>query len=178
MTQIEIQFEGSEKAVKQLGELEEELKTKAVRAGLSPLATEVRKRMQTLAPDDTGVLKQSINRTSISGRAAARLKIFGQTPKLNPGEVALLIGPNKRVGGVRRSSIAHLIEGGTKPHTLTPKRASVLRFRDGFAKSVDHPGTRGQPFMEPALDSVDGSRGRELFDKGLERHLRKLGFGE
>jgi HK97 gp10 family phage protein len=54
---------------------------------------------------------------------------------------------------------AVFVEKGTRPHVIMPKRAKVLKFtaRDGnevYARKVNHPGTRPQPFMERALRRV------------------------
>lgn len=51
---------------------------------------------------------------------------------------------------------AHLLAGGTKPHTITPVRGRALAMTAparaggplGFAGVVHHPGTRPDPFVE------------------------------
>ncbi len=49
------------------------------------------------------------------------------------------------------------IVSGTKPHTITPNRAKVLRFKVGgrtiFAKMVRHPGTKSNNFLKRALEN-------------------------
>ncbi len=51
---------------------------------------------------------------------------------------------------------AAFVENGTKPHTIEPRHASVLRFvQNGavrFSRSVNHPGTAPRPFMAQAQD--------------------------
>jgi hypothetical protein len=53
---------------------------------------------------------------------------------------------------------AVFVDAGTRRHTLVPKRANGLYFTDGgravFAKRVDHPATRPQPFRERAMDEA------------------------
>jgi hypothetical protein len=51
------------------------------------------------------------------------------------------------------------VELGTRPHVILPrKRGGVLRWKDGaqvrFAKRVQHPGTRAQPFMVPGAQKA------------------------
>ncbi len=50
---------------------------------------------------------------------------------------------------------AVFVDAGTKAHTIVPKRAQGLYFTDGgntvFAKKVNHPATRAQPFRERAM---------------------------
>ena len=60
------------------------------------------------------------------------------------------------------------IENGTKAHIIKPKRCKALKFTSGgkviYAKKVRHPGTKANPFLEPALD-----KNIPEFMKGLER---------
>lgn len=74
---------------------------------------------------------------------------------------------------VQASGAAIFLEGGTRPHTIRPRNASVLSWTAGkrlsgrsrtaggrrfFAKVVHHPGTKPYPFLVPgavaALKSV------------------------
>lgn len=51
------------------------------------------------------------------------------------------------------------VEEPTKPHTITARRAKALRFVHAgqlrFAKSVQHPGTKGAFFMRDARDQAE-----------------------
>ena len=81
-----------------------------------------------------------------------------------------------KVGGNLRSSINHKVnkakkvtylgtnsdyalpvEKGSVPHTIRPKTANTLSWisKGGnrfYAKSVNHPGTKAQPFLTPAIE--------------------------
>lgn len=50
------------------------------------------------------------------------------------------------------------VEYGTAPHTIEAKNAKALRFTKGgktiFAKKVNHPGTKPQPFMRLSARKV------------------------
>lgn len=51
------------------------------------------------------------------------------------------------------------VHEGTKAHVIEPRNKSVLRFQvaDGrvvFAQRVNHPGTRGNPFLRDALPAA------------------------
>lgn len=50
------------------------------------------------------------------------------------------------------------VEFGSAPHRIVPRRRKVLRFKVGgadvFAKVVNHPGSRAQPFMRPGIEKV------------------------
>ncbi len=79
-------------------------------------------------------------------------------------------------GGSRNVGYAAAVEFGSRAHIIVPQRAKVLawggqrtlggRLRKGaratnFARRVNHPGTRAQPFLLP----------------GFERALRTVGLG-
>lgn len=48
------------------------------------------------------------------------------------------------------------VHEGTRPHEIRPRRKKALRWATGggfvFAKSVMHPGTKADPFLQNALD--------------------------
>lgn len=48
--------------------------------------------------------------------------------------------------------IAHWLEYGVRPHTITARGKGWLSFGGIFAKSVEHPGIRPRPHFRPALD--------------------------
>lgn len=56
-----------------------------------------------------------------------------------------------------RSPIAAIVNNGSRAHTIRPIGAKALRFVIGgrvvFAKSVRHPGTKGQRFLQRALEA-------------------------
>lgn len=67
-------------------------------------------------------------------------------------------GPRVRVEN--SAPYAGIIEKGSRPHIILPRRGRVLRFDvDGktvFARRVDHPGTRAYRILETALRRVVG----------------------
>jgi hypothetical protein len=76
-----------------------------------------------------------------------------------------------------RTPYAAAVEFGSKPHVIRPKRASVLAWPSSesgrrlsgrartnagdmtFARKVNHPGTKAQPFMIPAAKEALAKRG-------------------
>lgn len=89
-----------------------------------------------------------------SGRLAAHIK---------PSPVRFT-GPYRAEGGAeidtREVPYAGFVRWGTRPHVIRARRAPALRFywdkvgRVVFFKSVNHPGTKPNPFMERALSRV------------------------
>ena len=64
--------------------------------------------------------------------------------------------PRNAAAVIADTDYALAVEKGSKPHTIVPKNASVLRFpsRGGgvvFTHRVEHPGTTANPFMLRAL---------------------------
>jgi hypothetical protein len=56
---------------------------------------------------------------------------------------------------------AVFVHEGTRPHTIRPNAAKVLRFKGAggivFAREVHHPGYKGNPFLREAMEAVVGS---------------------
>jgi hypothetical protein len=82
-------------------------------------------------------------------------------------KVAQVKSPSRRVAASIRSvqvgktavvgspdPLAGILEKGTRPHDIAPKVRLAMKLPDGgFARgSVDHPGTRAQPFLRPASE--------------------------
>ena len=67
---------------------------------------------------------------------------------------------------------AAAVEFGTQPHKIVAKNGKALVFKkDGktiFAKSVNHPGTRAQPFLFPAWEAE-----MPKFEANLKKELNK-----
>jgi hypothetical protein len=62
-------------------------------------------------------------------------------------------------GGTPRAEVkmtsrkAHLLDHNTRPHRISPRRASALMISQGqFASTVNHPGTTGKRMWERGLD--------------------------
>lgn len=71
-----------------------------------------------------------------------------------------------------RSPYALYVEDDTKPHEIRARRAKALHWQEGgadrFARAVQHPGTKGQPFMGPAHNKAERvlwARGEVLLAK-------------
>lgn len=53
---------------------------------------------------------------------------------------------------------AAVVNDGSRPHVIRPRRAKALRFRIGgrivYATYVNHPGTKGTKFLDRAVSDV------------------------
>lgn len=69
------------------------------------------------------------------------------------------------------------LEYGTRPRTITPVRAKMLAFSVGgsmvFARSVNHPGTKPQPFLVPALHN-NAEKIKDNFGRAAMAVLAKI----
>lgn len=97
-------------------------------------------RAKILAPVDTGRLRASIR--------LERRSVLGLRQRWTIGSDV---------------EYAPMVNDGTRPHLIRPRRAQALRFKvDGrtvFARVVRHPGTRARPFLDRALREVTAARG-------------------
>lgn len=80
----------------------------------------------------------------------------------------VIIGPD-----AARAPYARYVEFDTKPHTIRPKKpGGVLAFRMNgqlvFAKSVNHPGTKAQPFIVPAFMAWVDSLGEMVAEANVQ----------
>jgi hypothetical protein len=100
-------------------------------------------RAKVLAPVDTGRLRASIR--------VERRSTFGLRQRWTVGSDV---------------EYAPMVNDGTRPHIIRPKRAKALRFKVGgktvFARIVHHPGTRARPFLDRALADVARARGYSI----------------
>lgn len=103
-------------------------------------------------------IKRAIGETTlhIEGRAKTHHPWKTRTGRLISSIAASI--KNRGFTGIvgARTNYAAGLELGTKPHTISARRAPMLRFQVGgkwvSKKSVSHPGTRPYPFMKPALE--------------------------
>jgi hypothetical protein len=69
------------------------------------------------------------------------------------------IPKGREVGSdLQRAPHALFVHFGTKPHVILPSKKKALRWSAGgrfaFAKKVNHPGYRGDPFVHNAADAA------------------------
>ena len=61
------------------------------------------------------------------------------------------------------------VEFGTKPHVIIPVERKALRFKlkgkEIIVRSVQHPGTRPQPFFRPALFQVKNKELKKIYEE-------------
>lgn len=64
-----------------------------------------------------------------------------------------VMGPRRGSGKNAKGWHAHLVENGTAPHLIRPKKGTMLKIGGRLVKEARHPGSKAQPFLRPAWDS-------------------------
>ncbi len=111
----------------------------------------------------------------VLGHMADSLTISAKR-KVRKGEVVMVIG------SPTHGSLLHLIEFGTKPHTI---EVPIKRKGDGIGlgrtgraiqqtKRLSHPGAAAQPFMRPAIDA-GASMAADVFGKEIAKAIARHG---
>ncbi len=134
---INIELHGFKELEGGLRMLPQNLAKKHLEAALKKGLQIVKQSEIALAPKKTGKLAGSI------GIYKAR--------RLPPGATtAFSVKPIKKKGG----GFAIMVEYGTKPHMIVPKKAggSLKLYGGQFVKSVMHPGARPHPFLVPSWE--------------------------
>lgn len=136
----------------------------------------IRSRGSVPSPDFSRPLKQAAQRSLKLAFTDARRNV---APHTKTGETMRRLRPVSL--GTRGFELrdaapqAWFLEYGTRPHKIRPKRAKALRFigRSGqpvFAKEVNHPGTKADPFMGPAVFG-NGPRFERIYAGEIEKEL-------
>lgn len=60
-----------------------------------------------------------------------------------------------KIGG-KKAPHAHLVEFGTRPHKIAPKRAGGLLINGNVVGAIEHPGAKPHPIMRPTFDRKSG----------------------
>ena len=99
----------------------------------------------------------------VEGRLRGDITVF---PK-RKGEVS--------VGNTALIEYAKYVYYGTKPHTIKPKKRKALKTPYGVFRSVNHPGTKPNPYLDRALQSmISSGRLNRLLDGFTEEMGEKM----
>jgi HK97 gp10 family phage protein len=133
-----------------------------------------------------GKMQRNINRSALRAGAAALLPEVVQRIPVASGDLRASARITTRARGATVSAsvkvgnqvawYAHLVEYGTRPHVIKPREAKgAMQFGGVTTKSVQHPGTRPQPFMRPAID-ISLPQVVEAFTRKMRERLTKQGL--
>lgn len=104
-------------------------------------------------------VKRAVDRTRIDVQNEARRRAPVDTGRLRSSIVSRAESSGRTVGYVVGTNVnyAAAVEYGTAPHVIVPKTKKALYWpgaRHPVGK-VNHPGTRAQPFMRPAVEMAE-----------------------
>ncbi|WP_256096566.1 HK97 gp10 family phage protein [Streptomyces sp. LUP30] len=102
---------------------------------------------------------RAVDRTRIDVQNEARRRAPVDTGRLRSSIVSRTEGGGRNLGYVVGSNVnyAAAVEYGTSPHVIKPKYKKAL-YWPGAAHpvaQVNHPGTRAQPFLRPAIEMTE-----------------------
>lgn len=130
---------------RELKALEDNIKERAIRAGLVSVVAPVKRTAKTDAPADSGDMARAVGHRNINKRQRARLGM-----KL--GEVGILVGTNRRINGRWQGRKGMWQELGTENMDANPflwpamqKHQSGVagRFYEGLSKYLDRQRKKG-----------------------------------
>ena len=113
------------------------------------------------------VLIHSANyiKADMEARVPVRTGTLRQSIEVKVSHDKVVIGPN--------TDYAAYVEFGTKPHTIYPKNKKALVFvvngNKVFAKKVNHPGTKAQPYVRPAFEAWVDTLGALVAEANIQR---------
>ncbi|MFD4572097.1 HK97 gp10 family phage protein [Streptomyces sp. NPDC058417] len=101
-------------------------------------------------------VKRAVERTRMDVQNEARRRAPVDTGRLRSSIVSRAEGGGRNIGYVVGSNVnyAAAVEYGTAPHVIKPKDKKAL-YWPGAAHpvaKVNHPGSRAQPFLRPAIE--------------------------
>lgn len=183
-TIIRMELFGDKELNQALARIDQKLRFKILAKAVRKATAPVRKAMKQLAPKDTGTLKKSIISKVLTYRRGGVFGIIG------PANELLIINGRR----YNASKYAHLIELGTSPHAIRPRRkhsggkealAFIAHQRKGISAAekrsrsivdsslvvvskVNHPGIGARPFLRPAWHASQAKALEEFSRKARE----------
>jgi len=175
---VEPEKDQNKETLEALQALSADLQEKGVRSALHSGGNLIVRAMKANAPDDKRTLgshlAMSINKTQVKTGAGVLTGQGGRFVALKSGEVGLVIGPNKKLGGRSTHGTASITEWGARAHTIGTAQTLFRIAKSYFFGPIYHPGVRGTGWMSKSMDAA-GSAYEQQFYLGLEKWLDKHG---
>lgn len=123
----------------------------------------------------SGTLRRSIGVKAVKGKGTSAYAAVGARRKV---EKMVSVGKRGRKVKTVPSKYAHLVEYGTRPHTLG--KDSKLTRKDGSGEEKQHgkrhPGAKAKPFLRPAFEATKDRAievAKEAMAEGVKEALAK-----
>lgn len=112
----------------------------AIKAEMEAVASEIVSMMKSLAPEQSGDLRDSIGWTW--GKRPKYSQVMAVAKASLAGEMTITI-----FAGNSKVRYAHLVEFGTAPHVIKAQEGKALGKGGIFGSEVHHPGATAKPFF-------------------------------
>lgn len=147
-----VRLEGVDTLALRLSFLQENMRRKIIRGGLRAAGRQFILRARQLVPvSRPGTQKRQV----VPGQRAGDLRRSIRFSQPREARIDARIYAEVKAGG-RKAFYAHMVEGGTRPHEIRPRKAKALAIGGRLvAGAVQHPGTRAQRFMARAAQQAD-----------------------
>lgn len=177
---VQIKLDGVDELKRALEALPAAIRTKAVRGALTAAGRVIQKQARINAP----VLKSS-TATRTAGTVRKAISVRRSRQRTRNADEGVFVGV-RPLRGSRQNKLGRAgasnpndpyywwwVEFGTKPHTIKAKRKKLLRVGTGYAKSVQHPGIKGQRFMTRAAEQK-GNEAIQTFMRQVVPQIERL----
>lgn len=130
---------------RELKALEDNIKERAIRAGLVAVVAPVKRTAKAIAPAESGDMARAIGHRNINKRQRSRLGFLA-------GEVGILVGTNRRINGRWQGRKGMWQEHGTEKMSANPflwpamqqnQGGTPKRFYEGLTKYLERQRSRG-----------------------------------
>lgn len=158
MIKDEIEIHGAAELLRQLQDLPVKIEKNISRGALRAGARVIEREAKTLVPVETGKLRDSIQ---VSAGAKKNGTVYAH----------VRAGSRQKGGG--GAFYAHMVEFGTEPHEIKPRRFGSLFLAGIFRKVVKHPGAKPRAFMRTAFDNMRGAA-VEVIGQYIRERLAKV----
>lgn len=153
---LEFEVKGLSELKENLKRLPQRLQEKALASAVLAGAGVIRDEARRLCPKKTGRLAKSIVAKKVRDK--------------NRMGVTYQVGPKLFYG--------HMVEFGTSPHEIKAKKLGKVlklsRWRNVYARVIEHPGAPAKPFLRPAFDN----KFKEATEKLRQALARSIERGE
>ena len=149
MTTTEVQIKGLSALLKDLDTLPDRIERNCVRAALRQGIRVFAREMQSKVPIGGPKYRDWEGKPHRGGELLRSMRIFESKKGPYPS-MKLSIGN-------RDAWYAHIVEGGAKPHVITPYRAKALFFGGHRYSKVNHPGMAGRHFVRDSFYNAEMS---------------------
>ena len=151
----EFKIDGLSELDKALKQLPARVEKNVMRGTIRAAAMVVRNQAKQLVPVKTGNLKRSLR---VSGKS-----------KGNRISAEIIAG-----GGKKNVYYAHMVEFGTKRHTIKAKSGKALNIDGGAFSRANHPGIAPRSFMRTAMDTSTNEAFAKAVDYAKTRLIKEV----